>query len=324
MKKLTLIAVALLMVVVAAVTVLAGGEALSFSAADAPASKPIAQQQAQPQNYNSESYYFGPDFMCLIYGDTETIECFGSDAYSIVSAAPTERGFTRIDGGETYACAWNASDSFDYCWGSITRRPSTTLPTPEPTVGPTPEPTSIPEPTAVPTTVPPGPNPTPEPTSTPEPTPDLADCQISIGSGTLPITATGTWTVDADCEYPIEAPGGGSPRYFNFAQFEVTSSQGQWTATLESTVDTYLYLWEYTQAREYIAIAENDDGEGIGSNSRIAWTPVVGKTYVLDATTFNSNELGDFTLTITSSGGGSPQGTSIEQSEISVPLSTSR
>ena len=164
MKRFIPMAAAVAIVVVAAVAILASGEVLSFSAPGAGDSVlDIAPaDQAQPRDFKgtgSPFYYFGPDFMCLIYSGTNSIECSGSDTNNVVSEVPVGTGFTQIDGGDTYACAYRQTDSFTYCWGSITRRPSTIQPTS------TPESTATPEATA--TALPPGV--TPEPTATSEP-----------------------------------------------------------------------------------------------------------------------------------------------------------
>ena len=109
MRKFIPVAAALAIVALLAVTILTSESIFSFytpgtgdSADRAPA------DQAQPQDFTgagSEAFYFGPDFMCLIYSDSSSIECFGSDANNVVSGVPVGTGFTQIDGGDTYACA---------------------------------------------------------------------------------------------------------------------------------------------------------------------------------------------------------------------------
>ena len=122
MKRFISVAAALAIVVVAAVAILASGEVLSFSApgSDVSVGDRAPADQAQPQDYYGAAishYYFGPDFMCQIYSDTTTIECFGSNTHGVVSSVPTETGFTFIDGGDTYACAFHRASGFNYCWG---------------------------------------------------------------------------------------------------------------------------------------------------------------------------------------------------------------
>ena len=88
--------------------------------------------------------HYGPNFACLL--DAEgAIECLGSDIFGVVSGVPDGNGFTEINGGDTYACAYNGTESFEYCWGGFDRQPDTaTEPTmtPEPSVTETPSPTT--------------------------------------------------------------------------------------------------------------------------------------------------------------------------------------
>ena len=77
MKRFISVAAALAIVlVVAAVAILASGEVLSFSApgSDVSVGGRAPADQAQPQDFagaGSQSYYFGPDFMCQIYTNTD-------------------------------------------------------------------------------------------------------------------------------------------------------------------------------------------------------------------------------------------------------------
>ncbi len=136
MRRFISVAAALAIVVVAAVAILASGEVLSFSTpgSDVSVGDRAPADQAQPQDYEgsgSQNHYFGPDFMCQIYTEGN-IDCFGSNTHNVVSGVPSGTGFTHIDGGDTYACAFHQTDRFSYCWGSITLRPSTTQPTATP------------------------------------------------------------------------------------------------------------------------------------------------------------------------------------------------
>ena len=54
------------------------------------------------------------------------------------------KGFTEINGGDTYACAYNDTEGFEYCWGGVERQPAAT---PEPTMTPDPSVTETPSPT---------------------------------------------------------------------------------------------------------------------------------------------------------------------------------
>ena len=86
--------------------------------------------------------HYGPNFVCLL--DSEgVVECLGSDIFGVVSSVPDVKGFTEINGGDTYACAYNDAESFEYCWGGVERQPADTpesTMTPEPSVTGTPSP----------------------------------------------------------------------------------------------------------------------------------------------------------------------------------------
>ena len=84
--------------------------------------------------------HYGPNFVCLLNA-AGAIECLGSDIFGVVSSVPDVNGFTEINGGDTYACAYNETESFDYCWGGVARQPSTM---PEPTMTPEPSVTETP------------------------------------------------------------------------------------------------------------------------------------------------------------------------------------
>ena len=86
--------------------------------------------------------HYGPNFVCLLNA-AGAIECLGSDIFGVVSSVPDVNGFTEINGGDTYACAYNETESFDYCWGGVARQPATmpeSTMTPEPSVTETPSP----------------------------------------------------------------------------------------------------------------------------------------------------------------------------------------
>ena len=309
MKRFIPMAAALAIVVVAAVAILASGEVLSFSApgSDVSVGDRMPADQAQPQDIDREDYYFGPDFMCLIYS-SDQLDCVGSDAHGVVSGVPSGTGFTRIDGGDTYACAYLPADSFTYCWGSITRRPSTIQPTP------TPEPTAIPEATA--TALPPGVTPEPTATSAPQATatPEPNPCRINLPTAfVLPTSLTGSWISECVYQGEIENVADGD-RYYRSTVFGVDVAPRSWVATLTSDQDTVLILFEWnTETEDWDFIEQNDDLVQGNTNSRIEWTPVPGKVYGLVMTTYDANTLGAFTLTIEDSNS-STQGSTIEQS----------
>ena len=294
-KKLMPIAAALLFVAIAA-AIFASGNALSFSLPTSDKDAPAAQQQnipPQPQDFvDDESRYFGPDFMCLIYSN-DTIECFGSDADDIVSDAPTKSGFTRIDGGDTYVCAYHQSDAFTHCWGSITRSPSAAAATPTPTRQPRATPT--------PTSVPPGVN-----TPTPTPTPmsiSRGSCHIPrSGSATYPLTLTGTWT--SSCTL-----ASGTPYIWDEWRQQGT---GAVTITARSDADPNLTLYEINDSilpgddGWATLLAYNDDIDTAGGDydAQIVYTLEDGKHYWVSVKPYNDDSRDSFTLTYTSTASG--------------------
>ena len=314
MRRFISVAAALAIVVVAAVAILASGEVLSFSTpgSDVSVGDRAPADQAQPQDYEgsgSQNHYFGPDFMCQIYTEGN-IDCFGSNTHNVVSGVPSGTGFTHIDGGDTYACAFHQTDRFSYCWGSITLRPSTTQPTA------TPESTATAAPTA--TTVANGGTPVatatsaPQATATPEPDP----CKIAPPAAfVLPISLSGSWGTECFYEDGLIEDVAAGDRYFRWTSFEVASSPGSWVATLTSDQDTVLILYEWnTETEGWDFIEQNDDLVQGNTNSRIEWTPVAGKVYALSMTTYTATTLGDFTLTIAAGTANSQgQGSSGEQ-----------
>ena len=177
---------------------------------------------------------------------------------------------------------------------------------------PTPIPTQTPTPTPVATATPLPPGVTPEPTATAEPTatPEPHPCRIDMpASFSLPVTLSGLWI--QECVYSlsrerieeitgIEVAAG--DRYYRYTGFEVTAvGNGAWTATLESSEDTVLFLWEWDEENEELVfVAGNDDIVRDNTNSGVSWTPTEGKKFYLDMTTYDAETLGDFTLTIRS------------------------
>ena len=303
MKRFISVAAALAIVVVAAVAILASGEVLSFSApgSDVSVGDRAPADQAQPQDFGgsgSQYYYFGPDFMCLVYS-TGRIECFGSNTHNVVSGVPSGTGFTTVDGGDTYACALNEAESFTYCWGSITRRPSTTQPTA------TAEPTATPEATA--TALPPGVTPEPTATSEPQPvaTPTLEPLTRTVchiprsGSATYPLTLTGTWVSACTLD-------DGTPYIWDTWRQQ---GSGSVTITASSTGDPNLLLFEIDDSIPIgddgwvTLLASNDDIDTDGGNydAQIVHNLEDGKHYWVSVKPYENSSRASFTLTYTSS-----------------------
>jgi len=349
MKKLMPVMLAVAIVAVAAIAIFTSGNVLSFDRQGA--GNPIGEtaNSAKPLNFvDSETRYFGPDFMCLIYGNTSRIECIGSDTDGVMSDVPAGTGFTVIDGGDTYACAYHEAERFTYCWGSITRRPTTVQPTVEPTIEPTIAPTVDPTigPTVEPTTEPTV-EPTVEPTAEPtvEPTPVATNqCDVRLsdsadGTFSFPVTKNEEWI--EECVYILDdltnlldnddIPVG--DRYYRVDDFSVSNAMTL-VATLESDEDTVMLLWEYELDGDgdiiddsFRLVEANDDiaSGGVNTNSRFEWKAATGKYYLLDLTTYKLNTLGDFTLTLEKGAGSSSQSLgNAEVSDVAIPSNLRR
>ena len=106
---------------------------------------------------------------------------------------------------------------------------------------------------------------------------------------------SGEWS--SSCESTDQV--GRYARYYSF----MLTEESNVTITLESSVDTYLYLRD-GEAKSGTAAHENDDvAPGTDTNSEIEATLSVG-TYTIEATTYNAGETGSFTLTVSGLGGG--------------------
>ena len=131
------------------------------------------------------------------------------------------------------------------------------------------------------------PSPTPEPTATPEPTPTPpADSCVAT------VSADGAVSDSWDTECASESRAGSYASYYTFTLTE----SAEVTITLESAVDTFLYLREGA-GRDGTVLHENDDIVSGNTNSEIQETLSAG-TYTIEATTYDSGETGQFTLTV--------------------------
>ena len=325
MRKFIPVALAVAIVMIAAVAILTSSKALSFSLSPDNSDSPSPLYSDDMR----DNYHFGPDFICMI-DENSSIECLGSDEHGVVANAPSLSGFTDIDGGDTYACAYHEVNDFHHCWGSIDRQlgvvpDPTSTEEPEPTIEPTEDPVATAEPTE---TVTPGATevpvetvvPTPTavltttPVLTPEPTPVPDPCLIPMPpAGTLPATIFNSWI--EECVYPLELDAvADGERYYRWTSFSVIGQPEPWTATLTSPEDTFMLLWEVNDGDEpWTLVDMNDDISSRNNNSRITWTPTQGKIYALDITTYTAETLGVFALTIELATG-SAQGSTGQQS----------
>ena len=128
-------------------------------------------------------------------------------------------------------------------------------------------------------------------------------CALGLPDDTLPFAIEGSWSTE--CVYPHELDDvRDGDRYYRYVEFE-TPSGDAWEAALESSEDTVLVLFEWDAASESWALVEmNDDIQQDNTNSRIEWTSVAGQRYLLDVTTYEATTLGDFTLTVDATAGG--------------------
>ena len=118
-----------------------------------------------------------------------------------------------------------------------------------------------------------------------ETTPDGCGATITADG-----TITGTWA--DDCESQV--PDRGFARYYSFT----LAQQSEVAIDLTSDVDTYLYL-RSGNTRTGAALHENDDiaSGGVNLNSQISQT-LAAATYTIEAATYDDDETGSFTLTI--------------------------
>ena len=135
-------------------------------------------------------------------------------------------------------------------------------------------------------------------TTTPDPDP-TDECGESI---TADGATAGEWS--AGCE--SEVADRGYARYYGITLGE----SSEVTISLESTVDTYLYLRD-GEARSGTVRLFNDDHEDGGlartTDSQIVATLPAG-SYTVEATTFRAGDTGSFTLTVSGLGGTSSPG----------------
>ncbi len=111
-------------------------------------------------------------------------------------------------------------------------------------------------------------------------------------------TVTGTWNADCLSENiptePTNPPSG--TRYARFYTFTV-SEDADITIDLNSSTDTYMFLMEGTGTNGAV-LHENDDiVRGSNANSRISESLSAGD-YTIEATTYEVETAGDFTLTV--------------------------
>ena len=136
-----------------------------------------------------------------------------------------------------------------------------------------------------------------DPSGTTASPPPTDNCESTVTSGPTPVQGglggfaiTGRWVVGCDSVHR----SGRNASYISFTR----ESSGQVIITLESSVDTYLYLLQ-GEGGSGTVLASNDDYDGGGSNSQITHFLSPGR-YTVEATTYSPSVTGEFTLTLSS------------------------
>ena len=126
-------------------------------------------------------------------------------------------------------------------------------------------------------------------------TPETGACLEDLGALTGQVVRAGEWSSDCGSAEQDDTYA----RFYSFTLADETEV----TIDLESgDTDTYLYLRE-GNARSGASLNDDgaDDDAGEGTNSQAVET-LSADTYTIEATTYDEEETGDFTLTITPAG----------------------
>lgn len=183
--------------------------------------------------------------------------------------------------GRTYAQRWS------YWTNTATMRTGACDPTPTPT----PTPTHTPTPTPTPTPIPPsgGNNPT-VPNTPGSVTSD--GCLTNIGTTTGSSSGTGEWK--SGCDSTNRAN-----RYAHYYQFTLSAPHTMTIDLSSDDTDTYLLLLSGA-GKNGSVLDRNDDVGSAGArrtDSRLTRVLAAG-TYTVEATTYGSSAVGDFTLSL--------------------------
>ena len=141
-----------------------------------------------------------------------------------------------------------------------------------------------------------------DPTPTPEPTPTDSCIESIRQSGTF----DRSWVTECVSLHPDRS--GSYARFFTFELSDAASV----TVTLESTIDTFLYLREGAGKDGTIVDEDDDDDGGAFSLSRSTDSGIsadlAAGSFTIEATTYSAGQSGDFTLTVQ---GLAPQSTTV-------------
>ena len=129
-------------------------------------------------------------------------------------------------------------------------------------------------------------------------TPPPAPADPCIMPIDVPTTKMGEW--DASCLSENRPSGedgqAGANYYARFYTFTL-DEDARVTITLTSNEDTFLYLME-GEGKDGTIVADNDDISSGDRNSRIEDSPLDRGTYTIEATTYDPETAGDFTLVV--------------------------
>ena len=118
----------------------------------------------------------------------------------------------------------------------------------------------------------------------PEPTPGDSCVAALSGDGAI----TGQWAEGCESENRT----GSYARYYSFT----VEIEAEVTITLESEIDTWVYLLEGS-GRSGVIRYDNDDIDSGNRDSQIKETLAAG-SYTIEATTYDAGKTGSFTLTV--------------------------
>ena len=133
-------------------------------------------------------------------------------------------------------------------------------------------------------------------------------------------TINASWDSDCLSENISTAPNSPAPRYYARFYTFTLNEPSYVIIYLASATNTYLYLMEGA-GKNGAVLHENDDAPGGGTNSRIEASLLAGD-YTIEATTFNAETAGDFTLTVAGLPDASPPIPTATLTATTIPTAT--
>ena len=123
-------------------------------------------------------------------------------------------------------------------------------------------------------------------------------CRVNIGEidDSDEVEVEGSWTGDCVSDRPAEQSPG--DRYARYYTFEIAEESNVSISLTSAEQDTYLYLTKGVSTSGDL-VDENDDvAPGSDTDSLIEVQELAAGEYTIEATTFNAEETGEFTLTV--------------------------